>query len=300
MNECRRTIAGRTVGLFAGLFVAVAHSSFASGETSRAQPLAEASVATATGDIVEAVLIGPTRRYKHFVLGSNHEASGVRIQTADGRSLELMLPDDSVFEDREPRIVDLDGDGRNEILLVHSRQDTGSALAVLGLRNGALRIIAETPGNGGPQRWLNPAGAGHFFDRNSLQVALVRMPHAVGRLEFWGFDGVSLKLRGSLPDISNHRIGSRNLSMSAVVKGDGETLDTLAIPAFDRRSVRFVKVRGGVPVVASSVTLRGQADGNFHVLPGQPVTLRIPIAGDGSQIISLNGQGLPETGLSPR
>ncbi len=296
----RLSSAGPSVLLFAFLALEFVRLSFAFAEGERAQPLPDASVARATGDIVEAVLVGPTARYRHFVLGSRHEASGVRIRTAAGRSLELMLPDDSVFEDREPRIVDLDGDGRNEILLVHSRQDTGSALAVLGLRDGALRIIAETPGNGGPQRWLNPAGTGHFFDRKGLQIALVRMPHAVGRLEFWGFDGAALRLLGSLPDISNHRIGSRNQLMSAVILGIGHALDTLAVPAFDRRSVRFATVRDGAPVVASSVALRGQADGNFHFTESWPATLRIPIAGGGVQTIDLGDQSFPRPDLHPR
>lgn len=290
--NARRRFCCLAAGLVTELALSAGLSGFAVAQTRRTQPLADASVArAATGDIVEASLIGPTARYKHFVLGSRHEASGVRVLTADGRTIQLTLADNSVFEDREPRIVDLDGDGRNEILLVHSRQDTGSALSVLGLRDGALRIIAETPGNGGPQRWLNPAGTGHFFDTKRLQIALVRMPHVVGRLEFWDFDGASLRLLGSLPGISNHRIGLRDLFMSAAFRRDGEALDTLAIPALDRRSVQFVDIRDGMPVVASSVALRGKADGNFHIVAGPPAMLEIPVAGGGTETIALTGRG---------
>jgi hypothetical protein len=144
---------------------------------------------TDKGDIVEATLIGKTDRYKHFVLGTNYEAAGIRVRTASGQTLELMLPEDSVFEDRQPRIADLDGDGRNEVIVVRSRQSTGSALAVPGLRDGKLKILAETTPNGGPRRWLNPAGIADFYGDGKKQIALVRLPHAVGRLEFWDLDG---------------------------------------------------------------------------------------------------------------
>lgn len=225
-------------------------------------PLPDGRVGRASGDIVEAVLIGATQRYAHFVLGSRHEAEGVRITTAEGKTVELVLPSDSVFEDREPRIVDLDGDGRQEIVVVRSRQSTGSALAVLGLRDGKLVTLAETPPNGGPQRWLNPAGVGHFVERGQLQIAMVRMPHVVGRLEFWQFDGKALMRRGALDGVSNHRIGSRNLHMSAVIARPGQT-DLLAVPSLDRNTLLAIDASNGSTTIVGRAALPDVADGNF-------------------------------------
>ena len=143
-------------------------------------------VAKATGDIIRAWLIGPTKRYQHFVLGSRYEAAGVRVETNAGVIQDLILPDNAVFEDREPRLADLDGDGRNEVVLVKSTAVVGSSLALIGLRDGKLQLLAETPPNGRSNRWLNPAGFGRFTMGNRLQVAIVRMPHVLGGLGILG------------------------------------------------------------------------------------------------------------------
>ena len=55
---------------------------------------------------------------------------------ADGRLQDVtyQLPLNRVFEDLVPRLVDLDGDGRDEVVLVESDLLRGAALVVLGLR----------------------------------------------------------------------------------------------------------------------------------------------------------------------
>jgi hypothetical protein len=95
---------------------ALAHAVPAHAQPSGPAPIRAGVVARSSGDIVEAVLIGETARYRHFVLGTQYEAAGLRVKTREGKTLELILPDDAVFEDREPRIADLDGDGRSEIV----------------------------------------------------------------------------------------------------------------------------------------------------------------------------------------
>ena len=42
------------------------------------------------------------------------------IETRAGKRFTVRLKDDAVFEDLAPRLVDLDGDGRDEIVLVKS------------------------------------------------------------------------------------------------------------------------------------------------------------------------------------
>jgi hypothetical protein len=42
--------------------------------------------------------------------------------------VKLTLPEDSAFEDRQPRLADLDGDGRDEIVLVRSRRSKPASL----------------------------------------------------------------------------------------------------------------------------------------------------------------------------
>ncbi|MGB0630939.1 MAG: hypothetical protein ACPGRZ_09605, partial [Alphaproteobacteria bacterium] len=65
------------------------------------------------GDIAAAWYTEPTTRYGHAVLGDAIEAGGLRIRTRDGDVLDYALPQTEVFEDRAPRLADLDaGRGR--------------------------------------------------------------------------------------------------------------------------------------------------------------------------------------------
>lgn len=271
------------------VFALLASVGTALAETGTLAPIPAGIVARAKGDIVEAELIGKTSRYEHFVLGARYEAAGLRVKTRDGKALELILPEDAVFEDRRPRIADLDGDKRNEIVLVVSRQTSGSALAVIGLRDGVLKIIAETTPNGAPRRWLNPAGIGRFLGNGRRQVALVRMPHAVGRLEFWDFDGKTLTLHGSLNDTSNHRIGSDRMRLSAVIaRGKGRT-DLLAIPDFARRRLRIIEAVP-LPHQVAEFALEAPVVGDFNIRRSRDgVRIRVPMAGGQSRQIVLHG-----------
>jgi len=99
------------------------------------------------GRIAEAWLIAPTGRYDHGVLGDAVEAGGLMVRLRDGGERRLLLPENQVFEDLQPRLADLDGDGAEEILVVRSSLDAGAVLAVYGLAGDELKLIAE-----GPQR----------------------------------------------------------------------------------------------------------------------------------------------------
>ena len=162
------------------------------------------------------------------------------------RTLKLTLPENSVFEDRQPRIADLDGDGRDEIVIVHSYLDRGAALAVVGVRDDKLAIIAETPPTGSPRTWLNPAGIADFDGDGRLDIAYVQMPHVLGMLRVWTLRNGQLVEIASMPDVSNHTAGSSHLGLSAVADFNGDGIADLAIPSLDRRTLRFISFRGGV------------------------------------------------------
>ena len=93
--------------------------------------LPDAVVVEGNNNIAKAWLIEPTRRYAHGVLGDEIEAAGLQVVLSTGQEFIFRLNDDSVFEDRYPRLADLDGDGFDEIIVVHSYLDRGAALAVL-------------------------------------------------------------------------------------------------------------------------------------------------------------------------
>jgi hypothetical protein len=152
----------------------------------------------------------------------------------------VKLEADAVFEDLEPRLADLDGDGKDEIVVVKSYLKRGSALAIIAERKGKYEIVAETPPLGGPHQWLNPAGIGDFNADSRTDIALVRQPHVVGMVELWSYVGGSLRKTAEMPDASNHIIGSRALQMSATADFDGDKAPDLAVPSLDRSRLRFL------------------------------------------------------------
>src|SRR5262245_55033088 len=113
-------------------------------------PLREGELVRGTRNIAAAWFSDPTLRYRHTPFGSEQHPTTITVSTSEHRILRLQLPKDSVFEDRAPRLVDLDGDGRDEIVVVRSCERSGAALAVLAVRGSELEIIAETPALGMP------------------------------------------------------------------------------------------------------------------------------------------------------
>ena len=211
----------------------------------RAGALLDSHVVRGGRNIAETWLAEPTTRYQHYVLGTRHEAASLVAVLRDGRILTLRLPKTSVFEDRKPRLADLNGDGKDEIVVVRSYLDRGAALAVVAVRGAELKIIAETPPIGIPHRWLNPAGIADFDGDGRLDIAYVQMPHVMGRLRVWTLEPQGLREIASLDDTSNHMLGSRQLGLAAVADFDGDGVSDLAIPSLDRRSLRFLTFKGG-------------------------------------------------------
>lgn len=207
-------------------------------------------IARGVGAIAEAWLADATTRYRHFVLGSEYEPATLVVRKRDGQLLRLTLPDFSVFEDRLPRLADIDGDGIDEIVLVRSYLNRGAALAVITLRGDTLSILAETPPTGTPNTWINPAGIADFDGDGRPDVAYVQMPHVLGLLRLWTFRSGKLVEIASLPDTSNHVIGSPHLGLSAVADFDGDGVADLAIPTKDRTHLRFLSFKGGARELA--------------------------------------------------
>ncbi len=100
--------------------------------------LPHSRVAQGTRDLARAWLAAPTRRYGHAVLGDDLEAGELRVQMHSDRTLAATLSDDCVFEDLVPRLVDLDTDGRDEVVVAQSCHSTGAMITVWGEANGRL------------------------------------------------------------------------------------------------------------------------------------------------------------------
>lgn len=190
-------------------------------------------------------LAGPTRRYGHNILGNAPEASELHIITPGGGRHRFALDAESVFEDLRPRVVDIDGDGQEEILLVRSRLAAGSSVLLLGVVRGELRVVAESAPIGRRHRWLNPVGVADFDNDGRREIAVVTTPHIGGTLLLLQRQGERLVPKYTVPGFSNHAIGSRELGMSAVLDFNGDHVPDLAIPGDGRRSLRIVTFAGG-------------------------------------------------------
>ncbi len=171
----------------------------------------------ATGDILWAAYSDATQRYDHGILGDAIEAGGLRARTADMSDCELVvqLSEGAVFEDTTPRIVDLDGDGRNEIIVVETDIARGASLAIYGVRQGRLTKLAATPPIGQTHRWLAPIGAADLNGDGRVEIAYIDRPHLAKMLRVWRYEARGN--RGSLTEVAaasgltNHRIGDREI-----------------------------------------------------------------------------------------
>ena len=166
-----------------------------------------ATTSTAQERITSAAFTEPTTRYAHGVLGDAVEygALQLRTTTANGtaRSHILRLPESSVFEDIAPRLIDLDQDGRPEVIVVQSDAALGARLAVYGPKG----LIAATPHIGQKNRWLAPIGAADLDSDGFVEIAYIDRPHLAKTLRLWRFKDGTLTEIASKTGLTNHKIG---------------------------------------------------------------------------------------------
>lgn len=208
--------------------------------------------------VLRAWLAAPTRRYDHAVLGDAIEAGALVAEDNRKKRHRLTLPPGSVFEDTSVRVVDLDRDGAEELVVVRAYETKGAALAVLKLKPAGLEIAAETPPIGRPYRWLNPAGIADFDGDGRLEIAIVVTPHIGGTLELWEYRDGRLVRELRLSGFSNHVIGSRVQEMSVAGDFDGDGVADLALPSADRRALRIVSFAGGQAAEPARIDLPGR------------------------------------------
>ena len=234
------------------------------------------------GDIAAAWYADPTTRYRHAVLGDGIEAGALVVETRDGKRSTLVLPQSEVFEDRTPRLADLDGDGRTEVITIRSSSTQGSSVTLYGLSGNTLVEMATSGFIGRANRWLNVAGIADFDGRPGREIAFVRTPHIGGTLFFFGFrDGVMTAL-GSIDGFSNHVIGSREMRLSAITDVDGDGRPDLALPSDDRRTLRIIALRPDGPEELFAIGLPGRIDKAIGVEGSGPSTAFTVGLDDGS------------------
>jgi hypothetical protein len=206
--------------------------------------LPDGIVSKGSNDIVQAWLTRSTDRYAHGILGDAIEAGGLAVKTREGKTLELVLPDQLVFEDRQARLHDLDGDGRDEVIVVLSSVREGGALAIYGVRSGKLDKLAQTPHIGQSNRWINPAEFADLDGDGRIEITAVWKPHLARELQAWRYAGGKLVHVTTIEGYSNHEIHSPVQDLSEVVKlADGRTALAIPTPGYDE--IAFLVLKGG-------------------------------------------------------
>lgn len=261
--------------LFFGLVLALQAGPAAAAEGVQ-DLLPDSRVVRGSGLITAAWLGQPVRRYGHGVLGDRIEGGTLYARLTNGRTIGHRLDSRSVFEDLTVRLADLNGNGQDELIVVQSNLEKGSALAVFGLRAGRLQAIARTPWIGTRNRWLNPAGIADYNGDGVPEIAIVRTPHIGGTLQFWQLAGGELVAKGEQYGFSNHRIGSRIQELSATLDWDSDGIVDLLLPEVGRRSLAIVTLSGGTARVLATLSMPAEVRGPLTLDAGGR-TVQVPL-----------------------
>lgn len=220
--------------------------------------LPDTELALGSKNIKRAWFSRPTDRYGHGVLGDAIEAEAVKVEFADGRMAEVVLDGSSVFEDRTPRLVDVNGDGIDEIIAVKSYLKYGAAVVLVGQSGDQLRILAEAPAIGLSHRWQNPVGAADFDGDGKTEIAVVITPHIGGTLQLYEWQGDQLIADHDAHGFSNHAMGSRELGLSAIIDVDQDGVMDIVVPDSRRNSLIATSFQNGDVRRLARVEVAGQ------------------------------------------
>jgi hypothetical protein len=180
--------------------------------------------------IMSAEFSDPVTRYGHDALGAGHEwgALTLRIdlcpQCAANKAVERVfrLPEDMVFEDLTPRMVDTDRDGELEVLLVESSLTQGARPALWGPGG----RIASGAYIGQSYRWLAMIGAADFDGDGIVELAWIETPHLGKILKIARREGDKIVVLASKAGLTNHHFGLGVIESAIVNCGTSATILT--------------------------------------------------------------------------
>jgi hypothetical protein len=245
--------------------------------------LASLSALARAERITAAHYLEPTSRYGHFALGRPHEYARLVATTDSGRQLDLQLPDDEVFEDLAPRLVQRAPGEPVELLAIVSRRHDGARLVLLQQRGDRLVISAETPSVGTPMRWLNPVGVADLDGDGRAEVAMVTTPHLGGVLRVFRQEGRQLVEVARQSGFSNHVYGATELGLSTPAVFQGRM--RLFVPDVGRRHLRIMGLQGERLVEVGRCALPAIVTGAIEVVSATELTIGL---GNGRHVVRLD------------
>ncbi len=171
---------------------------------------------------VSATYAEPTKRYDHNIMGRIPAWGRLTVDLAPCATcssgvvrVRIDQPHSRVFEDFAPRLWDITGDGRPEVVAVESDLSKGSRLAVWEVTKDAggisLRRLATTAYLGTKHRWLAPIGAADFDRDGAIEIAYVEKPHLARVLRLVRLERDRLTEVAALAGVTNHAIGQEQV-----------------------------------------------------------------------------------------
>ena len=157
--------------------------------------------------VFSAKYVEPTTRYAHGVLGDAVEWGALSL-TIDGcpqsaqacpRTVTYRLPEDRVFEDIAPRLVDVDCDGFDEVVVIETQVNRGASLAVYGAQGKLAAQWAHLP-IGNPIRFPgNDCKTYDALENRDMPTALERCIRKMFRILGRLFGATAANLAPSRP-----------------------------------------------------------------------------------------------------
>lgn len=184
----------------------------------------------------------PTERYGHGILGDKIEAGGL-VMYHDGTYYPYILEDNYVFEDLAPRMIDVNADGRPELLCIRSEVNSGAALVIYELRERSIRPYAWIEEVGTRFRWLNVVAVKDLDNDDTLDLVWIQTPHIGGILKSTNIAEGKMEVLDEMGGVSNHAIGQRNLCLSALVEIEGKL--QMIVPNQSRSKLIYVSYQEG-------------------------------------------------------
>ncbi|MDB2407578.1 VCBS repeat-containing protein [Jannaschia sp.] len=158
---------------------------------------------------------GLSNAYPHGVLGDALEPTVLRAMSdasADACAPVVEAGPGFVFEDIAPRLADVDGDGRPEVIAVRTAFDAGAQLVVYTAQGDTLVPLAATPHIGRRNRWLAPAAIADLDGDGAVEIAYVDRPHLAKTLRIWRYADGTFREVAAATGVTNHRIGEAFIS----------------------------------------------------------------------------------------
>ncbi|MFC3226994.1 hypothetical protein ACFOGJ_07130 [Marinibaculum pumilum] len=253
------------------LLLSILAAAPAAGEAPACPGLAPVGqVAAHGGD--RAWLADPRDSYRHGVFGEPAEPGVLVLQgpAAQARGMDCLvavLPEDRVFEDREVRFWDADGDGTAELAVVETDLEGGARLALYGTADGELRRLAQGPALGF-HRWLSPVGPVPWGRGGAPLLAVVTTPHIGGVLRLYRYTPGSADLTeaAQLPGWSTHRFGSA-LPNTALVDAVPGGTNWIVAPDQARRRIARLRWQDGAWSIEEVGETEAQVSGAIAVAP---------------------------------